>query len=222
MSSRECRVWRGGEAIPAAVGAAFVVGVPLRLLLPAGARYTLVVVVLATVSVTAVLVMPRLITRPAGWIVRALAGLAVSSPAPALAMGGTRRVEIHTHGGHGTKTAARHEAGHRRMAKAMGWKVHSAEIFPDGSGVTRLDIPKTASVPELVAISASGGIAAGTWAGCGSDLDYMKADLKHLPANERGKAKREGYALARRTVGGWIFDGGVSTDAAAIYKNGRI
>lgn len=148
-----------------------------------------------------------------------------SSPAVAAmgrAMSGTRRVEIHTHGGHGTKTAARHEAGHRRMAKANGWRVHSAEIFADGSGVTRLDIPRNATPEQLVAIDVSGGIAAGTWAGCGSDLSYMREDLKRVPAKDRARVKRAGYALARKTVGGWIFDGGVSSDADKIYKKGRI
>jgi hypothetical protein len=144
------------------------------------------------------------------------------SASPARAMSGTRRIEIHTHGGHGTRTAARHEAGHRRMAKALGWKVHSAEIFPDGSGVTRLDVPKNAPVEHHVAIDVSGGIAAGTWAGCSSDLKYVREDLRRVPARDRARVRRAGYALARKTVGGWIFDGGVGSDAAKIYQNGRI
>ena len=80
----------------------------------------------------------------------------------AVAGRGMRRVAVRTHGGHGTRTAARHEAGHRRMAKANGWRVESTEIFPDGSGVTWMYIPKDAPVEQLVAVDVAGGIAAGT------------------------------------------------------------
>lgn len=142
--------------------------------------------------------------------------------AAGLAIAGTRRIVVRTHGGHGTKTAARHEAGHYLYAKKRGWRVVSAQIFPDGSGVTKLDVPANASVEELVGLDASGGIAAGTWSGCGSDLKYMKQDLKRVPAGKRAAAKRAGYALARRHVGGLIFDGGVSSTADKIHKKGRI
>src|SRR5690606_16753473 len=83
---------------------------------------------------------------------------------------GRRRVAVRTHGGHGTRVAAMHEAGHRQMAKANGWKVESAEIFPDGSGVTWMYVPKDAPVEQLVAVDVAGGIAAGTWEGCSSDM----------------------------------------------------
>ena len=143
---------------------------------------------------------------------------------------GMRRVAVRTHGGHGTKTAARHEAGHRRMAKANGWKVESTEIFPDGSGVTWIHIPKDAPVEQLVAIDVAGGVAAGTWAGCSSDMAHLRKDLGRLPGGwifdgpVRDKAKRAGYALARKAVGGgWLFDNAaVRKDADELLKKGRI
>jgi hypothetical protein len=148
----------------------------------------------------------------------------------AVAGRGMRRVAVRTHGGHGTRTAARHEAGHRRMAKANGWRVESTEIFPDGSGVTWMYIPKDAPVEQLVAVDVAGGIAAGTWAGCSSDLAHLREDLGRLPGGfifdgpVRDAAKRSGYALARKHVGsGWLSaNAAVRRDADELLRKGRI
>lgn len=165
----------------------------------------------------AALVVAWFLARPAG------AGRAVAGR-------GMRRVAVRTHGGHGTKTAARHEAGHRRMAKANGWRVESTHIYPDGSGVTWMYIPKDAPVEQLVAVDVAGGIAAGTWSGCSSDLAHLRNDLGRLPGGfifdgpERDAAKRSGYALARKHVGsGWLSDNAaVRKDADELLKKGRI
>lgn len=218
VSPSEVRVWDGVEAIPAAIIAAFVVGLPLRLLLPAETRFMLVSISLAVVASTGVLLMPDLIVRPAAWLMKAVAGLAL--PSPSLAMG--RHVAIHTHGGHGTKLAAIHEGGHVAVAKAVGARVHGAEIFPDGSGVTWLTFPRNATPIDDVAVSVAGEVAAGTKRGCASDQAYMRAALAKLPASERAAAKKAGYAKARSTVGGFFFDGGVSSTAAQLLKKGRI
>jgi hypothetical protein len=143
---------------------------------------------------------------------------------------GARRVAVRTPGGHGTKLAAWHEAGHRRMAKANGWRVESTHIFPDGSGVTWIHIPDDAPVEQLVAVDVAGGIAASTWSGCSSDMAHLRKDLARLPGGwlfdgpVRDKAKRAGYALARKTVGsGWLFDNAaVKRDAAELLEKGRI
>jgi hypothetical protein len=182
----------------------------------------------------AVLVAGLLLARHNGAILVAALVIAwfVAKPArprAAAAGRGMRRVAVRTPGGHGTKTAARHEAGHRRMAKANGWKVESTEIFPDGSGVTWIHIPKDAPVEQLVAVDVAGGIAAGTCAGCSSDMADLRKDLARLPGGwvfdgpVRDKAKRAGYALARKHVGGWLFDNAaVSKDAAELLRKGRI
>jgi hypothetical protein len=135
---------------------------------------------------------------------------------------GYRRITIHTHGGHGLRVAARHEAGHVLMAKAVGARVHSAEIHPDGSGRTRLDIPVGIEPKKRIAIDVAGEVASGTSAGCGSDHGYRDALLATLPASARGGEKRGGYALARRHVGGLFFDGGVSSLADRIQKKGHV
>lgn len=95
VTTRDCRVWHGAEAIPATILSAFAVGLPLRLLLPEDTRFMLVSVALTTVSATVVLVMPGIVTGPAAWVVRELAGLATPAPRPQprprlLAAGGMR------------------------------------------------------------------------------------------------------------------------------------
>lgn len=132
------------------------------------------------------------------------------------------RVEIRTEGGHGTKTAARHEGGHRRYAKARGWHVHYTQINPDGSGVTVVDIPRGATPAERVGMAVSGRVAAGTARGCGSDHAYRDQVLSSVRRSERSKVNRTGESMASRTVGGWIFDGGVGSDAAKLLRKGRI
>jgi hypothetical protein len=88
--------------------------------------------------------------------------------------------------------------------------------------VTWLDIPAHLTPAQRIAIDVSGEVAAGTKAGCGSDQEYMRQALAQLPKHERAAAKRAGYALARGTVGGWIFDGGVSSTADKLMKKGRV
>jgi len=159
-----------------------------------------------------------------GLIWRALPGGMKATPA----LSRMDRIEIRTEGGHGTKTAARHEAGHRRYAKARGWKVEFTEIYPDGAGVTAAYVPKGTPAHEIVGMAEAGAVASGTTAGCHSDFKRRDEVIAGLPGGwifegpERAKARREGRALAQKAVGGWIFDGGVGTDAAKLHKHGRI
>lgn len=136
----------------------------------------------------------------------------------------TYRMAVHTHGGHGTRLAARHEAGHYHVGRQVGGHVSGAEIFPDGSGVTYVDIPYKAGAAAAVAVAVAGQVAAGTSKGCdgfkGSDFDFKRTILRSLPADQRAAVEREGYALARRHCNGLFSP--VPGIANRIYKDGRI
>lgn len=141
----------------------------------------------------------------AGIAVAALAalGVLVAWFRPGSRVGG-RMIAVHTHGGHGTKLAARHEAGHYHVALKVGAKVHGAEIYPDGSGVTWVQMPRGASVVDEIAVDVAGHVAAGTTAGCdgfhGSDFDQVRRQQRRLPSRERAAAKQAGYAKSRQLV----------------------
>jgi hypothetical protein len=129
---------------------------------------------------------------------------------------GGKRVSVKTGPGHGTWTAARHEAGHYLVAQRLGARVTGAEIFPDGSGVTHLRMPRNATVEEHVAVDVAGHVGAGTTAGCDSDFSYMRQELKGVPYSQRAAKKRAGYALARKNIHGHI------SLAKKIYRNGQV
>lgn len=139
-------------------------------------------------------------------------------------VGRTHRMAIHTHGGHGTWTAAKHEAGHYHTAFAVGGHASSAQIFPDGSGVTWVDVPCKAGPAAAVAVAVAGQVASGTKAGCdygpGSDFHYKRQILRSLPAADRSRVEREGYALATRACKGLFSP--VPSLARRIYRNGTI
>ena len=149
---------------------------------------------------------------------------------PAVARMNCDLVEIRTHGGHGTRHAALHEAGHRRYAKKRGWEVVSTEIFPDGTGVTKAYIPKDATVAEIVGMCEAGAAAAGTTKGCYSDFKRRDEVISTLPGGlifegpERAKARREGRRLAEQAVGQGLFGprSEVSSDASKLLKRGVI
>jgi hypothetical protein len=113
-------------------------------------------------------------------------------------VGGTRMV-LHTHGNDDAEVAAYHESAHALMARAAGGTVSHIEIHPDGSGVTRLSLPRGATVEQRVAVDVAGEVGSGTSAGCESDYRYMRQALATVPGRERAAAKAAGYALARDT-----------------------
>jgi len=137
---------------------------------------------------------------------------------------GSYRVAVHTHGGHGTRLAARHEAGHYHVGKKVGGTVTGAEIYPDGSGITWVDIPCKAGPAAAVAVAVAGQVAAGTKRGCdgfaGSDFDFKRQILRSLPAHERAAVERQGYALARQYCNGLLSP--VPSLAKRIYRDGKI
>lgn len=137
-------------------------------------------------------------------------------------MAGSRKLAIHTHGGHEAKVAARHEGGHVALAKAAGGRVLSAHINPDGSGVTYVRLPASATAVDEIAVCVAGEVAARTRSGCGGDQDNMRAVLASLPPHERAAAKKAGYSRASSVVNGFLGDGGVSSTAEKLLRDGRL
>lgn len=218
VPDREFRVWRAAEAIPGAIVAAFAVGLPLRALLPADVRFTLVAVVLAGVSAVVVLVAPELVMRPVAWLAQGLARLAFS-PAPAL--GRYISVHGHAHGaGSGTRRKiAKHEAGHAVAAEALGGQVVSAEIYDgDRGGLVQAHLPgdpKTA-----VAFLLAGQYAVNSSEGASGDNDAIRKVLLEVPSRERGQVKSQAKREARRIVSSQA--GEIRRVAAALDEKGRL
>jgi hypothetical protein len=154
-------------------------------------------------------------------LVAAAAWLAVRARSAAR-MVGSRKLAIRTEPGHEVKVAARHEGGHVALAKAAGGKVLGAEVYPDGSGVTWVRMPASATVVDEIAVCVAGEVAARTSRGCSSDQADVRAALATLPAGERDAARRAGYDRARSVVGGFLFDGGVSATAEKLLRDGRL
>lgn len=222
VSPRECRVWDGGEAIPAAIAAAFVVGVPLRLVLPADTRYLLVVIVLASVSGVGVLARPDLLARPAVWLVRALAGFVTSVATPALAAGRYVQVHGHAHGATGSRLRrkiAKHEAGHAVAARALGGRVVSAVVYDGGQGglvQARLPSEPQAAVTFLLA----GQYAVNSSEGAGADNDLIRKVLREVPSRDRAQVKTDAKKHARRIVSS--RRGEIRRDARQLDEKGRL
>lgn len=141
---------------------------------------------------------------------------------PILRTAGGRAMVVRTHGGHGTKLAATHEGGHVALVKAAGGRVLDARIYPDGSGITRFKLPADVPIADVIAIDVAGEVASGTRAGCDSDQGYMRAALATLPPGERNAARKAGYARASGVVNGFFTDGGVSTTAEKLLRDGNL
>lgn len=116
-----------------------------------------------------------------------------------------RTVAVRT-GNSNCRVAARHEAGHYAVAQAVGGRVRGAAIYPDGSGVTVLRLPRRISPAKDVAVDVAGHVASGTSSGCdgfdGSDFDQMRDVLATLPKSQRDAVQAEGYRIAERVCHG--------------------
>lgn len=96
-------------------------------------------------------------------------------------------------GGHGTKHAAWHEAGHFEVGRAVGAHVSYAEIYPCGAGFTAVTMHRRATVAERVAVDVAGHVASGSTSGCTgglffdnwSDFAWKRRDLARLPKDQR-------------------------------------
>lgn len=143
-----------------------------------------------------------LITAGWGLLGIAVVGLIVAWYRPRSRMRG-RMVAVRT-GNSDCRVAARHEAGHYAVAQAVGGRVRGAAIYPDGSGVTMLKLPRRISPSKDVAVDVAGHVASGTSSGCdgfdGSDFDQMRKVLAKLPKGERDAVQAEGYRIAGRVV----------------------
>lgn len=148
-----------------------------------------------------------LVTAGIALLVIAGAALVVAWARPRSRMCG-RVVAVHTHAsGDGEQwITARHEAGHYHVTRAVGGKARGAVVFPDGSGVTLVKLPRKVTKAQDIAVDVAGHVAAGTSRGCdgfaGSDFDQMRQVLATVPPGERAALKAKGYAIARRHVHG--------------------
>jgi hypothetical protein len=219
VSVRECRVWRGGETIPAAIAAAFVVGVPLRLVLPADTRYTVVVIALAAMSATGVLVWPERIGRSVVCL-RALARFVASLATPAPAMGLMQvRGHVHGTGSNLRRKIAKHEAGHAVAAEAVGGRVLSAEVFDgEAGGLVRARIPNTPLARATFLIA--GQVAVNSAEGASADNDEIRRVLREVPGRERSQVKAQAKRDARRIVS--AHSGAVRRYTRTLNEKGRL
>lgn len=104
----------------------------------------------------------------------------------------------HVHSGR-RPLVARHEAGHYVAARAVGGRVHSAELTAGNSpsGLVQATVPDArASITFLMA----GRAAAGTRSGCSADDAQVRRELREFPSAERSKVRRECERDARRIV----------------------
>ena len=145
-----------------------------------------------------------LITAGWGLVGIAVVVLAVAWSRPSSRMCG-RTVAVRT-GNSSCKVAAWHEAGHFATAKAVGGRVRGAAVFPDGSGVTVLKLPRRVTAAQDVAVDVAGHVASDTASGCdgfeGSDFDQMRDVLAGLPKDQRDAVKAQGYRIAERVCHG--------------------
>ena len=118
--------------------------------------------------------------------------------------------------------AARHEGGHVAVGRAVGGEVLGAQIFPDGSGVTYVRLPRSATAVQEIAVCVAGEVAAGTSTGCQGDQADVATVLATLPPGQRAGARRAGYAQAAAVLGGFFSDGGASAAAARLLERGRL
>ena len=119
------------------------------------------------------------------------------------------------------KVAAEHEAGHKAVAKARGWKVRGVEVYPDGSGVTRLYVPDRKYDPrDDIAVSLGGWKGAGTKEGCASDFGHADAAYRAMPAGERDAGWREGVRRCNSAL--FWRSGERRRDAAALMRDGSL
>jgi hypothetical protein len=131
---------------------------------------------------------------------------------------GGERLIVHTRGNSSVEVAAWHEAGHKRMAKRVGGRVAYAAVFPDGSGVTQLSLPRGATPAQRIAVDVAGEVGSGTSDGCGPDHAWRDAVLAELPHGDRAATSAEGYQLARREC----TPGALRRDAQRLIERGRI
>lgn len=112
--------------------------------------------------------------------------------------GGGKPVPGHFHGGN-RRQVARHEAGHYVATKAVGGRVHSAELS-DGnrpSGMVWSTLPNARA--DIVFLMA-GRSAGGSGSGCAGDDQLIARTLREFPARDRGRIRRMCQAEADRIV----------------------
>lgn len=127
-----------------------------------------------------------------------------------------KTVTVRTEGGHGPRYTAKHEVGHRKVAKYYGVKVGESWIEKDGSGSTELLIRRDTDLDPNVrgAIADAGRLAEGVGRGhpgCRSDQRNVKAAVR---CGGDRKTMEQMAAVALR--------GGLGRDVDRLMKQGRL
>jgi hypothetical protein len=129
-----------------------------------------------------------------------------------------RTIEVHGHSSD-RKAAAMHEAGHVAATRKVGGRVVSAQIWDNGAGLVRADLPEGDPV-AAIAVGYAGQYAERSTAGAGSDNRNIRAVLAALPRSERARVHAAGKRLARQVV---FWDAGaIRRDARRLDQRGRI
>lgn len=133
---------------------------------------------------------------------------------------GGKAVAYHTFGVN-SEVVVNHEGGHGWGFEEVGGRVDRIEVGPDW-GVTYGKLPRGASIEDDIMVDYAGGYAAGTWAGCSSDLSHARKQLAKLSPAERDAVEARARARARQAGGGLVFKNPtVVSYANHLRKNGE-
>lgn len=141
-----------------------------------------------------------------------------------LAGGGVKARQMvagHAHGGTRARIAV-HEAGHVVAARAVGGRVLKARMS-DHDGYVQWDMSGRdleREVQSNLTFLKAGEVAAGTGAGCGSDRDAYRQELRRLPSEARGKVRSRADSEARRIVSS--RSGEIRRVAEKLNRDGRL
>lgn len=149
--------------------------------------------------------------NPLATLLLAVSGVAVLSWSP------RRGVAGHSHPGPLTRSA-RHEAGHVVAARRLGGKVLSARLRRNGGGFVDARIPDGPG--PAVTFLLAGQIAAGTKQGAGLDDAAVAAELRGVPAGERGRVLRKATREAHRVVSAEAAE--IAEVAEHLQRRGRL
>lgn len=125
-----------------------------------------------------------------------------------------KTVTVKTEGGHGPRYTAEHEIGHRKTAQHYGVPVGETWIAKDGSGNTKVYIPRDAD-PNLAGAIADGGRQA---EGVGRDHYGCRSDQRTV----RAAIRRGGDRKTIERMAADALRGGLGRDVDRLMNRGRL